>query len=87
MNEMEKLVEICNSYIDGKFSIEEFQKRIETVYLPDECKNTLEKVQHNAHNKLEEIRFCYGESKEDADEVAKHLVQAVIAEQERLKND
>lgn len=40
MNEIEKLVEICNAFKQGEFNTEEFQKRVETIYLPDICKNT-----------------------------------------------
>ena len=34
-------------------------KQIRKGILPDRFKNTLEKKQHNAINKLEEIQFCY----------------------------
>ena len=62
MKEMEQLINECNAFKQGQLSIEEFQKRIEVIYLPNECRNTLEKEQHNAVNKLEEITYCYTKS-------------------------
>ena len=47
MGEIKKLREICKAFKLGRFGIEEFKARIETVYLPGEYKNTLEKAQHN----------------------------------------
>lgn len=37
-----KIIDIYNGYKIGNFDIEEFQQRLETVYLPKEYKNTLE---------------------------------------------
>ena len=86
MNEMEKLIAICAAFKQDRINIKEFQKRIETVYFPDVCKNTLEKEQHNAFNKLEEIMYSFTQSqKKYAIEVADSLIQATILEQERLK--
>lgn len=65
MGEIKKLREICEAFKLGRFGIEEFKARIETVYLPGEYKNTLEKAQHNTVNRLEEIIYCYAESKKD----------------------
>ena len=59
MGNLKKLIEFCQSYIDREFDIAEFQNRLEQIFLPDRFKNTLEKKQHNAVNKLEEIRFCF----------------------------
>lgn len=56
MNEIvQKLIKICENYINNQYSVEEFQKRLETVYLPDEYKHTLEIDQHNALNRLEKF--------------------------------
>ena len=56
MNEIvQKLIKICENYINNQYSVEEFQKRLETVYLPDEYKHTLEIDQHNALNHLEKF--------------------------------
>lgn len=86
MNEIEKLVEICNAFKQGEFNTEEFQKRIETVYLPDICKNTLQKGQYNAFNKLEGIIYCYTESqKKYAYDVAEALISAAFLEKKRYK--
>ena len=52
MGEIKKLREICEAFKLGRFGIEEFKARIETVYLPGEYKNTLEKAQHNTVNRL-----------------------------------
>ena len=65
MGEIKKLSEICEAFKLGRFGIEEFKAPIETVYLPGEYKNTLEKAQHNTVNRLEEIIYCYAESKKD----------------------
>lgn len=82
MNALIKLVDVCEAFKRGEFDTEEFQKRIETIYLPDEYKNTLEKIQHNSCNKLEEIQFCYTVSqKQYADLVADELISAVLSEQ------
>ncbi len=88
MEKFIELIKLCEQFINNDFSIEEFQYRIETIILPNQCKNTLEKEQHNVCNKLEEIRFCYSASqKEQAQKVAKSLIQAIHNEQERLKNN
>ena len=59
MEAYEKIIELCRKYIHGKIEIQTFQEALEKMILPDACKKTLEKIQHNAVNKLEEIRFCY----------------------------
>lgn len=59
MDSLEKLMNLCQRYINREFGIAEFQSRLEKVFWPDRFKNTLEKKQHNAVNKLEEIQFCY----------------------------
>lgn len=87
MENLQKLINICQAYKAGKFDVEEFQYKIETVYLPDECKHTLEITQHNTCNYLEEIIYSYArkEHKQYADKVADELIEATILEQERLK--
>jgi hypothetical protein len=86
MESLKKLIAICNEFKKSVLGIEEFQQRIETILLPDECKHTLEKHQRNACNRLEEIMYCYFESqKKYADEVADSLIQATITEQKRLQ--
>ena len=45
--------------------IKKLREICEAVYLPGEYKNTLEKAQHNTVNRLEEIIYCYAESKKD----------------------
>jgi hypothetical protein len=81
-----ELIKVCKKFINNDFSIEEFQHKIEMIVLPDKCKKTLEKEQHNACNKLEEIRYCYFDSqKVYANKVANSLIQATLKEQERLK--
>ena len=79
MNSLEKTISICKAYINNNFSIEEFQHQIEMIVLPDECKYTLEKEQHNTVNKLEEIRFTYlpENQKKQAILVAEHLIKMV----------
>ena len=78
MGEIKKLREICEAFKLGRFGIEEFKARIETVYLPGEYKNTLEKAQHNTVNRLEEIIYCYAESKKRyADEAGDELLQVL----------
>ena len=86
MYSLEKIIIICEEFKNNTFGIEEFQSRIETVLLPDDCKFSLEKIRYNACNQLERIIYCSGESlKEDANCVAEELIQATIAEQARLK--
>lgn len=88
MNGFEKMVQTCKNYQLGKFGIEEFQQRLETILLPEDCKNTLEVNQHNTSNLLEKIQYSYPieEQKRHADKVAEDLIQATMKEQERLKN-
>lgn len=76
---LEEIIDICNSYKKGDFDIEEFQQRLETVYLSEKYKNTLEIKQHNACNYLEKIRFSYFEEgqKKYADKVADALIKEV----------
>lgn len=57
MNTLETISMICRAFKDGKFGIEEFQSRLETVVTSDELKQTLDKVMFDAINMLEEIRF------------------------------
>lgn len=59
MNSVEDIIKSCRDYIDGKFEIEELQRKIEKIVLPDKYKNTLEKEQHNFVNELEEIQYSY----------------------------
>lgn len=77
MNELQKLIRVCEEYKQGLFDVEEFQHRLEMIYLPDEYKYTLEKDQHNAFNHLEEIYYFYAEEdhKQYADQVADDLIQ------------
>ena len=88
MKNLQKLIDICEAYKTGDFAVEEFQHRIETVYLPDECKHTLEIIQHNTCNCLEAIIYSYAEAehKKYAEKVADDLIQATLLEQERLKD-
>lgn len=87
MENLIKLIAICQAYKAGAFGVEEFQHKLESVYLPDECKYTLEKIQHNAFNHLEKIFYFYPEEehKQHANKVADELIQATILEQKRLK--
>ncbi|NMC57433.1 MAG: hypothetical protein GYA50_09460 [Eubacteriaceae bacterium] len=76
MNNLESIINICKSYINGVFDVEEFQHQLEQVILPDNFKYTLEKEQHNAVNRLEEIRFSYLPENQNkyAIEVAEELI-------------
>jgi len=77
MDELQKMIDVCENYKKGLYDITEFQHRLETVYLPDEYKHTLEEDQHNAFNYLEEVYYCYGveEHKQYADQVADDLIK------------
>lgn len=87
MQPFDDLIAMCLEFKSGDWSVEEFQYRIEAVPLPDECKHTLEGQLYNACNRLEEIIYCYAESqKRYAIEVADELIQATLAERERLKD-
>lgn len=79
MNSLDELINICLAYKRGEFDVIEFQKRLETVYLPSQYKQTIEVDQYNAHNSLEEIRFSYLEKnqKKYADQVADELICAI----------
>lgn len=78
MDSLETLISVCKAYINSNFGIEDFQRRLETIMLPDEYKNTLEKDQHNAVNKLESIKFSYlpENQKKYANVVAEELIHA-----------
>ena len=88
MENLQKLIDICKEYKVGEFGVEEFQNRIEGVYLPDECKYTLEKTQHNMFNRLEKIFYFYPEAehKKYAEKIADELIRETLLEQERLKD-
>ncbi len=87
MEILNELVKICNDFLNNDFNIELFQHKLETIILPDKCKKTLEKEQHNACNELEEIMYCYSTSqKAHADRVARKLICATLKEQEHLKD-
>ena len=80
MNSLEKMISVCKAYINDAFAIEEFQRQLEMIILPDECKYTLENDQHNAVNKLEEIRFTYLQNqKKQAIPVAEYLIHEIRA--------
>lgn len=89
MDDLQNIIKTCLAYKNGDFKLEEFQHRLETIYLPSECKYTLEKTQHDAFNHLEKIFFFYPEEehKERADKIADQLIQATIEEQERLRKN
>ena len=86
MDNLQKLIDICQAYKNGDFGLKEFQRMLESIYLPDECKHTLEKAQHNTFNHLEKIFYFYPESdhKKYADEVADELICATVEERARL---
>ncbi len=81
MNSLEKMISVCKAYINDAFEIEEFQRQLEMIILPDECKYTLEKDQHNSVNKLEKIRFTFlpENQKKQAIPVAEHLIHEIRA--------
>ena len=87
MDSLEQLISVCKAYINAAFSIEEFQNRLETIILPDKYKNTLEKDQHNAFNKLDEIRFSYlpENQKKYTNAVAEELIHAIRIAQNNSK--
>lgn len=64
---MKSLIRSLSYVMNSKntFGIEEFQHTIEEILLPDVCKMSLEKFQHNACNRLEEIKYCYAESQKN----------------------
>lgn len=86
MDELKKLIDICVKYKAGEFDIQEFQGLLGMVCLPSECKHTLERVQHDAHNRLEEIIFSYtGDNLlRQAEIVADRLIVDAVVEQRRL---
>ena len=87
MNSLNELIVLCEEFKKNCFGIREFQQKLQEILLPDMCKQTLEKVQYNAHNNLEEIIYCYAETgKTHADKIAEDLIQAAKAEQKRLEN-
>lgn len=86
MIKINEIIEICQNYKTGKLDIIAFQQRIEHVQLPDVCKKTLEKDQHNVVNELEFIYYYYPENmhKEYADKIADYFINASIEEKNRL---
>ena len=88
MEAMQKMIDICIEYTQDKFDIIQFQHELEKIFLPDECKQTLEIDQHNAHNRLEGIRFSYivDNLKLHSREVAKELIIEALIEQKRLSS-
>jgi len=88
MNSINELIVLCEKFKENAFEIKEFQSKLEEILLPDVCKHTLEKAQHNTHNNLEEIIYCYNKEtgKIYAEKVAEELIQAAKAEQKRLEN-
>lgn len=82
MNSIQDLIDLCESFKRGEFDAENFQRKLEVIFLPDSCKYTLEKKQENAHEELEFIRFSYfkEQQKQHADKVADELIAAAQAE-------
>ena len=89
MGEIDKLVDICLDYKLNKFSIEEFQARIEEVLLPYECKDTLGVDQYNSGEKLELAIHAYAEPKKSKSgiQVADLLILECLLEKKRLENN
>ena len=88
-SEIQKMIDICIEYKQGKFEIDTFIKHLERIYLPDECKYTLAIDQHNGANRLDSIRFSYkGDNLiNHAHAVANELIAESVIEQKRLEND
>ena len=78
MEDIAKLVAVCESYKLGEFDIKEFQERLETIFLPEQYRS-IEEEQHNAFNRLEEIQFCYqtNNQRKHALKVADDLITVV----------
>ena len=88
MKNIELLITACQAYKEERLGLDSFQSQLEGIYLPDICKNTLEKEQHNAYNQLEKIFYFYpqAEHRKYAIPIAEELIQAAKAEQKRLEN-
>lgn len=56
METLENLARICTDFQERKYSIEEFQRRLGTLFIVDNLKLNLEKAINDAINRLEEIR-------------------------------
>lgn len=86
MNGLDELLFVCRQFQKEKFDIEQLQRKIEWILLPDGCTRAFAKCRHNAAEYLEAILYCYQESgKKYADQVVDWLIQETIREQERFR--
>lgn len=61
MDNIKRMIERCESFLEGRCSIEEFQQRLITFTM-SELSNDLYEFISILENELEEIRFCYDEN-------------------------
>lgn len=57
-DELQKIRDLCQRFINQEYELEEFYSRLETAIFPENCKDK----QHEVLNELEEIRFTKLES-------------------------
>lgn len=61
MDNIQRMIERCESFLEGSYSIEEFQQRLLTFTM-SELSSDLYEFIPTLENNLEEIRFCYDEN-------------------------
>ena len=86
MDELEKIIEICVKYKNKELDINQFQRRLQEVHLPELCSREICKDRENADNYLEATIYGYGESekRERSVKVADRLIVSATMEQKRL---
>ena len=87
MERLNILVEICNAFKKGAFSIEEFQSRIITACIPEKVSKSFLNSLVEFDNEIEKILFCINHQSQfsKACETADSLVDAVKNEQKKYK--
>jgi len=62
MTGLVKLIELCENYLNEKYSIEEFQARLLTASMRDDIGRNIHALLYDLDTQLEMIRFSYDEA-------------------------
>ena len=87
MKKLNNIMDICISFKEGHFELDEFQSRIISALIPDETSKEFVAALKEFDNQMEMIIFCQGalEGRKNANEAADKLINATMKEQELLK--
>lgn len=62
MENVKKIIDLCEHYTDSECSLYEFQQRLQTLSM-NEIPKEVQRLLYSVDNDLEEVRFCFKEDK------------------------